>query len=270
MTDHTPSRFCHIQGCDSPACALANYRYMSALRLDHSRGIRRLRDAGPVLEHIQRLLANGWLVRQISEVSGVSVTAIRYVLYGQPTINRDRARAILAVPIGPAPANTDVVDATGTIRRLRALACLGHTLDSIGAEVAMSRHRLGRIITGKYIEIDVETARAIAGAYRRMSTFRSDNPHTIRRARTQGWHGPLAWDDIDNPNCEPEEAAPFEAAPKCERDPDRKREIEHLYLLNESVPAIAKRLGNTEKYVNDQLQVIRCERAARAGLGRAA
>lgn len=260
---HTPSRRCYIDGCTSPACAQANYRYMSALRLDHSRGIYRLCDAAPVLEHVQRLLANGWLVRQINEVSGVSASAIRYVLYGQPSISHDRARAILSIPIGPPPADPTVTDATGTVRRLRALACLGHTLDSITVETGISRWRLGRIITGKFTKIDVDTARHIAQVFRRLSTFRADNPHTIRRARAEGWHGPLAWDNIDDPACQPEEAAPYEAAPKYERDPDRKREIEHLYLLGESVQSIAKALDGNEKYISDQLNVVLRERAAK-------
>lgn len=265
---HTPSRRCYLDGCTSPECAQANYRYMSALRLDHSRGIYRLRDAAPVLEHIQRLLANGWLVRQIKEASGVSASAIRYVLYGQPSISQDRARAILDIPIGPPPADPTVTDATGTVRRLRALACLGHTLDSITAETGISRWRLGRIITGKFTEIDTDSARKIARTFRRLSMCRADNPHTIRRARAEGWHGPLAWDDIDNPACEPETAAPYEAAPKYERDPDRKREIEHLYLLGESVPAIAKALDGNEKYITDQLNAVLRERAAKAQAAR--
>ncbi|MGW0579945.1 hypothetical protein ACWD25_29155 [Streptomyces sp. NPDC002920] len=263
-TDHTPSRSCHIQGCDRPECALASYRYMSALRLDHSRGIRRLRGAAPVLDHIQRLMANEWLVRQIADASGVSESAIRYVLYGQPTISRDRARAILNIPIGPPPADLTVTAATGTIRRLRALACLGHTLDSIGGEINISRWRLGRIITGTYTEIDTATADKVTQVYRRLSTFRSNNPHTIRRARAEAWHGPLAWDDIDNPDCQPEPDAPYEAVTKYERDPDKNAEIEHLYLLGESPEQIAKQLGNNEKYINDQLGAILRRRAEAA------
>jgi len=228
-TDHEPSRNCHLQGCDSPECALANYRYMGALRLDHSRGIRRLRDAAPVLEHVQRLTANGWLVRQIADASGVSMSAVRYVIYGQPTISRERARAILNIPIGPPPADPNIVDATGTVRRLRALACLGHTLDNVGAETGISRWRLGRIITGTYTEIDTPTAQSIATVYRRLSTFRSDNPHTIHRARTQGWNGPLAWDDIDNPACKPETERAAGVKPGARRkvyaDPARVAEL---------------------------------------------
>lgn len=241
---HTPSRNCHLQGCPSPECAQASYRYMSALRLDHSRGIRRLRDAAPVLEHVQRLTANGWIVRQIAEASGVSMSAIRYVLDGQPTMSRDRARAILNIPIGPPPADPTIVDATGTVRRLRALACLGHTLDSIGAETGLSRWRLGRIITGKFTEIDTEAAEKIARAYRFLSTFRSDNPHTIHRARNAGWHGPLAWDDIDDPACQPEtevlDDSKASRKPKVFADPAR---VARLTAEGLTAEQIARRIG---------------------------
>ena len=268
---HTPSRVCYLNGCGQPECELANYRYMAALRLDHSRGIRRLRDSAPVLEHVQRLMANEWTVRQIADVSGVSMSAIRYVLYGQPTINRERARALLSIPVGPPPADPTVVDATGTIRRLRALACLGHTLDNIGTEAGISRWRLGRIRCGNFTEVEASVAQAITDVYRRLSASRGDCAFTIHRATKHGWHGPLAWDDnIDDPAATPERSEPYEAAPKYERDPDRKAEIEHLYLLGESIPAMAKQLGNTEKYIGDQLAVILRERQQRAEQERAA
>jgi hypothetical protein len=201
-------------------------------------------DATPVLEHVQRLIANGWLVRQIADASGVSMSAVRYVLYGQPTISRERARAILNIPIGPPPANPNIVDATGTVRRLRALACLGHTLDNVGAETGISRWRLGRIITGTYTEIDAPTAQSIATVYRRLSTFRSDNPHTIHRARAQGWHGPLAWDDIDNPACKPETERAAEVKPGARRkvyaDPAR---VIELTKAGRTAQQIADELG---------------------------
>lgn len=240
---HTPSRNCHLQGCDSPECAQANYRYMSALRLDHHRGIRRLRDSAPVLEHVQRLIANDWLVRQIADVSGVSMSAIRYVLYGQPTISRERAAAILDIPIGPPPpAKTDVTDATGTVRRLRALACLGHTLDTIGAHIHVSRWRLGRIITGTYTEIDTDTADKIASIYRQLSTRRGDNPHTIRRARAQNWHGPLDWSDIDDPACKPERVRRSRAKAGSRRPADATR-VAQLTAAGKSAKEIADQLG---------------------------
>jgi hypothetical protein len=47
------------------------------------------------------------------------------------------------------------------------------------------------------------------------------------------------------------------------RDSMRKAEIEHLYLLGESVASIAKKLGANEKYTSDQLAVVLRERAAK-------
>ncbi|ARX81588.1 hypothetical protein SMD44_00986 [Streptomyces alboflavus] len=240
--DHTPSRACYMQGCTSPDCELANYRYMCALRLDHSRGVHRLRDAAPAFEHLQRLLANDWTVRQISEASGVSMSTVRCVLNGKPLIRRDRAAAVLGIPIGPPPPDPDVVDSAGSVRRLRALACLGHTLDAIGAQTGVSRWRLGRIITGTRPTIDSATADKITQVYRHLSTFRSDNPHTIRRARNEGWHGPLAWDDIDNPDCKPETATGRERPGLARPDVDPRRVV-HLAGEGLSAAQIAERLG---------------------------
>jgi Flp pilus assembly protein TadB len=50
----------------------------------------------------------------------------------------------------------------------------------------------------------------------------------------------------------------------------RKAEIEHLYLLGESITSIAKQLGGNEKYITDQLAAVLRERAAKAEQERAA
>lgn len=242
---HQPSRYCYMLGCQRPECEQANYRYMAGLRLDHHRGHRRLRDATPVADHIHRLAANEWTCVQIAKAARVSVSAVRAIAKGQPTVSRELALAILSVRVGPPPADETTVDATGSIRRLRALACLGHTLETIGDRADMSRWRLGRIIVGKFTDIDTSTADAIAKAYRHLSTFRSDNPNTIRRARAQGWHGPLAWNDIDDPGCQPEmEHRPSRAKastkPKVYADPAY---VARLTRQGLSAEQIARQIG---------------------------
>lgn len=265
-TGHIPSRYCYLKGCNTPECALENYRYMGGLRLDHNRGLYRLRPAGPVVEHIDRLLANDWTLRQIAAESGVPVSTLRTIANGQSKVQAHRARLILDVRIVPAPvtAHPGITNPVGSMRRLQALACLGHTLDEVGAHTDLGRHRLGRIAAGRLKTIDAHVAQAIADAYRQLSQTRGDCALTLRRARERKWHGPLAWDDIDDPNCQPEQAAPYEAATKYERDPDRNREIEHLYLLGESPEQIAKQLDGNTKYIRDQLGAILRQRAQRA------
>ncbi|MET7923137.1 hypothetical protein ABZT43_03910 [Streptomyces sp. NPDC005349] len=269
-TAHIPSRYCFLQGCDSKDCALENYRYMGALRLDHNRGLYRLRPAEPVVEHIQRLLANDWTLRQIAEASGVPASTCRTIINGQPKVQAERARLILNVPIGPAPAGPVSIDPVGSMRRLRALACLGHTLDAVSGHTGLGRHRLGRIAAGRIKTIDPHVVRLIADAYRQLSQTRGDCAITLRRAAEREWHGPLAWDDIDDPNCQPERAAPYQPVAENGRDSMRMAEIEHLYLLGESPESIAKQLDGNEKYVRDLIGAVVRRRAARAEQERAA
>ncbi|MFD1277378.1 hypothetical protein ACFQ51_52430 [Streptomyces kaempferi] len=149
----------------------------------------------------------------------------------------------------------DRLDATGTIRRLHALAVLGHNWTVVGAHTGMTPDRLGVIARGKVSVVRPEEAQKVAAAYRDLSTTPGVMKQIATGARNKGWHGPLAWDAIDDPNCQPEAAASYEDAPKYERDPDRAREMVHLHLLGESIPSIAKKIGTTEKYVADQLPV---------------
>jgi hypothetical protein len=211
----------------------------------------------------------------LASVTGVPFSNLIAIYHGKrKKIRHETEAKILAVAPPTSGDPGQYIDVTSSSRRVRALCYVGHSYSMIAQAVNSSPNRIASIANGSQPSIRRDLANRITAAYPQLAFSPPPvNKHTSRTrnvARAKQWYGPLAWDNIDDPHCEPEESAPFEAAPKYERDPDRKREIEHLYLLNESVPAIAKRLGNTEKYVNDQLQVIRCERAARAGLGRAA
>ncbi|WP_217235418.1 hypothetical protein [Streptomyces sp. AC555_RSS877] len=269
--DHTPSRGCYQRGCRTEACSNENYRYMSRLRLEHHRGQRRRTDATQTRHHIERLLAAGWTQAQIARAAGLAHHLISDVRRGKQIISNNTAYAVLSVPIGTPPADTRDVNATGTMRRLRALVAIGWPIDQLAPQLGIFPTALGNITRGELANVRATTADTVALHYQHL--IRRPGPSNRSRilARKKGWHGPAAWDDnIDDPNAQPEECAPFEAAPKYERDPDRKREIEHLYLLGESPEQIAKRLGGNEKYIGDQLGAVLRERAARAEAARQA
>ncbi|MEV5189297.1 hypothetical protein [Streptomyces werraensis] len=267
MTDHTPSRACYLRGCRHPECKLVNYRYHKQLATEHQRGQRRLHDATQVRAHIDRLTANNWRQADIARAARIPRSTVSVIARGQRYTNKRNAAAILAIPVVTISRTDrgDRVDAIGSIRRLRALSWLGHPFTDVGTATGMTDDRLSFIACGKTDVVTPAEAGQIASAYRRLSTTRGHMPQVATTARNKGWHGPLAWDDIDDPNCHPEKSDPFQSAPKFERDPDRKAEIAHLSSLGESVAAIAKQLGNSEKYVRDQLTVIRRERAKAAG-----
>jgi transcriptional regulator with XRE-family HTH domain len=264
---HTPSRACYLRGCRTDACAQENYRYGKKLATEHVRGERRLHDIAQVRTHIEQLLANEWWQAEIGRVSGVSRSTISLIVLGHlPRTNKRIALAILSIPITPIvrTVDGDRVDATGTIRRLHALAILGHNWTVVGARTGMTPDRLSFIARGKTDVVRPEEAQRIAAAYRDLSTTPGAMKQIVTSARNKGWHGPLAWDDIDDPNCKPEEAKPYKPADKYRRDPDRTREIEHLYLLGESPQQITKKLGGNEKYISDQLNAVIAKRAAKA------
>jgi hypothetical protein len=242
---------------------------MSRLRLEHHRGQRRRIDATQSRHHIERLIAADWTQAQIARAAGLAHHIIGDVRRGQAVVANGTALAVLSVPIGPPPNDIRDVDATGTTRRLRALVAIGWPIEQLAPQFGIFPTALGNIARGELANVRATTADTVALHYQQL--IRRPGPSNRSRilARKKGWHGPAAWDDnIDDPSAQPEDCAPFEAAPKYERDPDRKREIEHLYLLGESPEQIAKRLGGNEKYISDQLGAVLRERAARAEAAR--
>jgi hypothetical protein len=202
-TAHTPSRRCYQLGCQRPECERANYRYGKQLKLDHARGIRRTCDATQVRVHIERLLAAEWTTAQIARAARLNHSTVSEVRGGQPAVSNRTALAIFSIHIGPPP-EPKPVDATGSIRRLQALMCIGHSLPRIAPHAGMSAANLWKITVGRYSELHPKTAQAIARAYRKLSTTPGPSPQARAHARRNNWHGPMVWDDIDNPQCQPE------------------------------------------------------------------
>lgn len=268
--DHTPSRNCYLRGCRQQACIDASTRYTKRLRLEHQRGQYRMTDATQARHHVERLIAAGWTQVQISEASGVPSANVHKLYVGpQAQIANWRAAAILAVEITPPPADNRHVDATGSRRRLQALRVLGHRRYDLAARLGTTPDRVKHITNGNTRRVEPAEAAAIARLYRSLSTVPGPSKQTASVARNKGWLGPLSWEDIEDPDCRPEAAKPYSAAPKYERDPDRIREIEHLYLLGESPEQIAKQLDGNEKYIRDQLGEILRRRAEKAEQERA-
>jgi hypothetical protein len=244
----------YLRGCRCTPCTNAAYRYMSRYRYDREHGRMRRIDATPTVQHIQALLDNGWTRTQIAAASGRNHAVIGDLADGrQQNLTPDTARAIQAVNGAP-PRRRDV-DATGTIRRIRALYAIGHTLPQIAAHVGINHNHVGNIARGKWTTVRATTADAVANAYRHMA--RSAGPSL--RARTiatrNGWHGPLAWDDIDDPAALPE----IDGVTRTHRAKKRDTadaitaEVQHLANCGESTYFIAQKLGRSEARISELL-----------------
>jgi len=259
----------YLRGCRCLPCSNANKRYCKQYRVKTVHQPVRV-DATPVRQRLQEWINQGYSQTQIGDVTGKKSGDISKLLNGQRTIAPRVAARILRSP-GPtgAPAHARV-DATGTIRRGRALHAIGYPIYMIAAGVPMATNHLGRILERQPATVSVAVAQGMAALYKQLSGRAGPSHFSVHNARRREWHGPLAWDSIDDPACQPETAEPYTPADKYGRDTDRKREIEHLYLLGESREQIAKRLGGNEKYINDQLGAVIRERAQRAAQERAA
>ncbi|MGW0312066.1 hypothetical protein [Streptomyces flavidovirens] len=261
-------RRCYLRGCRRSECIDANKRYCKRYRVNrHRNGPLRV-DAKPFAEIVHRYADIGWSRRQIADLAGVSDTTIIDLLSGEAQrLNPDTATALRSLPAEPIDVpGRAYFDATGTIRRGRALFRIGHQVDDMAAELGLHPDSLSLLLHGGRGLVLASTAHNMTALYKKLRW----TPGRFLANRTRGgmrdWHGPLDWDDatIDDPAATPEASAAYTSPAKYRRDPLRRGEIEHLYLLGESVPSIAKQLGGNERYISDRVDDIIRERQAKA------
>lgn len=244
---HAPSRGCYQAGCRAEGCVRESYLYEKQLNLDHVRGHRRNRDATQTRVHIERLVAAGWIHRQIAEAAHSTRSVISAIANGQPEVRSATALAVLSIPIGPPPVPVLGVDATGTLRRIQALMYIGHTCQTIAARADLSDDKVGRIAAGWFTTVSADTVAAVARAYRHLVAVPGASDKARTHARRNRWHGPLAWDDIDNPQCQPE----IDPHPDKRGRPAKVDETRVLRLTDQGLSAeqIAWELGCHERTV---------------------
>lgn len=107
----------------------------------------------------------------------------------------------------------DMVIAVGSVRRLRALACLGYNRGHLACELAggptpLTTSYLGWVMNGATL-IPAAKAAVIADLYARLvargPSTAPRNAISRRHADRKGWLGPDCWQgvDMDDPNAQP-------------------------------------------------------------------
>lgn len=189
-------------------------------------------DAEPVRQHIAALRDSGHSLPDIQRRARVSPATIARILYNGVNKRAKRIRSevadrILSIPVVPAPIKPhSILDATGTRRRLQALLYMGWTLTALGPQLGFHPRRLTDLLHAD--RVLASTARRISDGYRVVQTW---NPamhgvpeRSIAMSRNlaarEGWHGPLDWDDIDDPNAEPETGR------RRQRGPGRREKVD--------------------------------------------
>lgn len=177
-------------------------------------------DAEPARQHVLAIRATGMGLRTISSHTGVTVATLDHLIYGNSPyppaarIRTESARTLLAY--WPALDDYDggsVIDATGTRRRLQALAAIGWPVSALHQHIdfvtvsSLERLRFNQQVTAR-------VARAVRDVYGWASAGQAED-HGITgwiavRARNQAasrnWAPPNTWDDdtIDDVDVHPD------------------------------------------------------------------
>lgn len=148
--------------------------------------------------HIATLRASGMTLAAIARASGVPVTTLKAPRQRKYMQGPTAALVLRVHPTGECyPAGT--VAATGTVRRIQALAWLGWGLTEQGRRIDMAVEQVWQLAHGRRTYVTVAVEQKFQGLFERLSATQGPSERVRRGAVRSGWLPPLAWDDIDDP-----------------------------------------------------------------------
>ena len=195
-------------GCRCEPCRAAAAKASKAWRRDNYLGIVKLVDAQPLKDHVAMLMASGMSFRAIALTAGYTS---RNALADSMTRSRVRPATmarILAVNPQRDNRRDAYIDATGSRRRLQALAVNGYsTRDLAGRLGHKHAATVQDIASGKTPTVRYRTMDAIRDMYEELWDQPGPSQRTAAIAKSKGWLPALAWDDdlIDRPDHEAED-----------------------------------------------------------------
>lgn len=172
-------------------------------------------DAELARAHVRMLGSYGIGWKRTAELAGLSAGTVNHLMHSDPPskrVQRKTLEAILSVePRLENAAPKARVDATGTRRRIQALAAAGWPLNRIARELGWRRSKVS-LVLGTFERVTVPTALAVRALYEQLwdkpcPAANGNEAAGIRKAkahaRRMGWAPPAAWDDIDDPRDRP-------------------------------------------------------------------
>lgn len=181
--------------------------------------------AAPARRRITAMRAQGFTWAHLAALTGLPEITVKRLggrcLGGRrppARVNGTTVAAVLGIPAATAPRRA-LVDATGTRRRMQALAATGWPIARLARTLGMSTADAYRITAGRQTLVFTATAERVAIAYEALwdtpprSRTRWDTAaitHARRAAARQRWAPPAAWDDddLDNPRARPKGMLP--------------------------------------------------------------
>lgn len=240
------------KGCRCRPCKNANNAAQNRRRMDIDSGRQKpLTDAEPARQHALYLVQAGLSYPRIAQLAGIPRDYLNHLLYGKrgtrtSKMHPNRAAAILAVRPTELP-EAGWVPASGTRRRLRALAAVGWPGRIIAEHIGITDRQVSVITAGRAGRVTVQTAKKTRAVYDRLwnvdpaqaGVAKASVTQTQRRAEKNGWAMPQAWDDdiIDDPAAQPDPVA------KTRRSLALAENSEELLRQGFTIAQTAERLG---------------------------
>lgn len=156
-------------------------------------------DGDPVRERVELLIARGIGRNAIEQRTGLSV---RWILKSTGRVQKRTANLIFAIPLPTRMSDSACyMPSLGTARRIQALAAIGWPLRELGPKIDRAASNASAVM--RRTTVRTRTAAAYDELYRRLLLTPGPSDAARRFARAQGWQPPLAWDDIDDPDEQP-------------------------------------------------------------------
>lgn len=255
---------CKCETCRAGYCAWQRKRY----RLRGYGTWQPFVDAEPVRQHILALHGDGMSYASIAKAAGLyeaTVTGFIYALSAKaPRKERatpEVANRILAVAADPMLSGW--LDATGTRRRIQALAASGWPMPSLAGPIGINPCSVNRIT--RQLRVYASTARSVVDVYGQYSTL-SPQAHGVpqwksdrarHEAQAKGWPDPLWWEDMGHIDDRDFDPAAAEKAGARQLAKLRRAEVEHLASYGASPEEIAQRVDLTLNTIRDMVREIR-------------
>lgn len=171
------------------------------------------RDSEKVHAHLASLREAGLGYKRIGELSGVDRRTIQRIVKSDTVSGRVEAK-LLSVDVPAQPHLVSLpsakIDATGTRRRLQALAAIGYHYEGLADRLGMDHSNIWRLATGYKPLVYARVAREVDELFQKLQLTPAPPSQgamkAINRAKKNGWPLPLSWDEdsIDNPNATPQ------------------------------------------------------------------
>lgn len=241
--------------CLRPRCSgLVKARGLCSKHYDYDRLANPPVPAAPVAEHIEALHDAGLSYATIGELAGVPSKTVLEIRRNR-TVRPLTAERLLGVPLPDHPwrvaPDAALVSPLGSRRRVQALLAIGHTQADLDVELGHDRRcfRVHVLLNADTPYVRALTARRVAEVYERLHMVEPPDTYGARRAKLRaqrrGWAPPMAWDDIDDPNENPD---------MRERHVSSAERIAELHDLGiRGIDEMAERLGIKRESVKREL-----------------